>query len=177
MSDTKKRRTGLSATGRLVALVVGVLLFPAAVVILEPPSGWLLELLFLLAQVVWVAFAAILAGRLWDRITGSKPEEVRGRRSWSDDPSVQKLQRIEETQMLVAAVFVGVLLLAAIVGAWRGGNRTLAWGLSAMAVVGALLAWRLTKKQRPYRPRDRRKGESLAKTRRELEESMPWDDE
>lgn len=177
MSDTKKRRTELSTTGRVVAILVGVSLFPASMMILEPPSGWLEAILFLLVRIVCVVHAAILAGRLWDRVTGSKHEEVRGRRSWSNDPAVQKVQSMEETHMLIAALCVAFMLFGGIVAMWRGGMHTLAGVMSAMAVVSALLAWLLTKKRHPYRPRDRHKHEAQVKTRRELNKSMPWADE
>ena len=176
MSDTKKRRTELSTTGRVVAILVGVALFPASMV-LEPQGGWLVAILFLLARIVCVVLVAILAGRLWDRVTGSKSEEVRGRRSWSNDPVVQKVQSMEETHMLVAALVIAFMLFGGIIAMWQGGMHLLAGVMSAMAVVSALLAWLLTRKKRPYRLRDRHKDETPVQTRRELNESMPWTDE
>ena len=175
----KKRRTELSTTGRVVALVAAVLLasFVSSVAWLRDASSATLDLVFWIARVAIVVVGSISIGAFWDRVTGSKPEEVRGRRSWTNDPVVQKVQSMEETHMLVAALVIAFMLFGGIIAMWQGGMHLLAGVMSAMAVVSALLAWLLTRKKRPYRLRDRHKDETPVQTRRELNESMPWTDE
>jgi len=177
------KRRGLSTTGRLVALVaaVGIVVLFSVFDVFPRGATPTAESLLLLVRIATVVVGSALAGCLWDRVTGNRPEEVRGRRSWSDDPTLQRVQRMEENSTLIGALCLGLFWFGSIAGLWLSGQRALAVAMTALAAAGIALVWALTRKRRPYRlkehQRARRERESRVireGPRATPDESMNW---
>ena len=104
---------------------------------------------------LWFLVSAVFLGGYgtawaWDKLTGAKPEEFGGRRAWTDDPVMRRLQGWQEFWVVGCVVGLVALWVTNLIALWQAHETTLFWVVASMIPVGSLLVWGLTRKPRRH---------------------------